>query len=168
MTNETPDRDDLMAEHFLGQIKIDGAWQDYARSDFYTARAWATADAKNRRVVDWIYKEKILVPASPGDLPFTARALRLPPEAYQWKSADVRDAAHKISKLAADLEHWDSRLGLASDDEKAYEAAYEQAERVLTELAVAYRDLGLALGDAGVSRLPIDSTRMPTADNDKN
>lgn len=53
-----------MTETHLGQIKIDGEWKDYARSTREEAVRWAEADPENRRVVDWIYKERILWPES--------------------------------------------------------------------------------------------------------
>ena len=50
-------------EEFLGQILRDGKWLDYARGHEASARTWYEADPANRRVVDWIYKERILMPA---------------------------------------------------------------------------------------------------------
>lgn len=47
-------------ETYLGQIKIDGRWMDYARGNEAETRTWQQADPANRRVVDWIYKEKII------------------------------------------------------------------------------------------------------------
>lgn len=47
-------------ETFLGQIKINGKWEDYARGTRAKAWNWQQADPANRRVVDWIYKDKII------------------------------------------------------------------------------------------------------------
>ena len=50
-------------ETCLGQIKVDGKWMDYARGTHETSRKWFEGDPENRRVVDWIYKERIIFPA---------------------------------------------------------------------------------------------------------
>lgn len=51
-------------EAFLGQVLIDGKWLDYARGHEEPSRRWQQADPTRRRVVDWIYKERVIVPAS--------------------------------------------------------------------------------------------------------
>ena len=50
-------------ETFLGQILHEGEWLDYARGTEESARTWFEGDPENRRVVDWIYKERIIFPA---------------------------------------------------------------------------------------------------------
>lgn len=51
-----------MIETWLGQILVDGEWLDYARGTQQAARAWHAEDPANRRVVDWIRKDHILIP----------------------------------------------------------------------------------------------------------
>lgn len=57
-----------MTEHkpetWLGQIRHQGRWMDYARGDEKSARRWHRQDPANRRVVDWIRKEQILIPST--------------------------------------------------------------------------------------------------------
>lgn len=53
---------DYVLEEFLGQIKMDGRWVDYARGVEAESRKWQAADPGARRVVDWISKE-VIVPA---------------------------------------------------------------------------------------------------------
>lgn len=50
-------------ETWLGQILIDGVWTDYARGHEAASRQWQEEDPTERRVVDWIHKDKILVAA---------------------------------------------------------------------------------------------------------
>jgi hypothetical protein len=50
-----------MSEEFLGQIRHEGAWLDYARGTEAAAREWQQQDPANRRVVDWIYKENVII-----------------------------------------------------------------------------------------------------------
>jgi hypothetical protein len=50
-------------ETYLGQILIDGEWLDYARGHEQESRRWQQADPTRRRVVDWIRKERVLIPA---------------------------------------------------------------------------------------------------------
>lgn len=53
-----------MSDTWLGQIRtIHGKWVDYARGQEAESRKWQAADPENRRVVDWIHKDRILVPA---------------------------------------------------------------------------------------------------------
>lgn len=52
----------MSAETFLGQILHDGKWLDYARGHEAESRKWQSEDPANRRVVDWIHKERILIP----------------------------------------------------------------------------------------------------------
>lgn len=55
-------------EEWLGQIwsNLNGTaewgWRDYARGTEEQSRAWQAQDPTKRRVVDWIYKERVLVP----------------------------------------------------------------------------------------------------------
>lgn len=58
-----PVRPGYVAEEWLGQILIDGKWLDYARGTEDASRRWQASDPANRRVVDWIRKDKILIPA---------------------------------------------------------------------------------------------------------
>lgn len=57
-------RPGFVPEEFLGQILIDGKWVDYARGTEAASRSWQAGDPTKRRVVDWIYKEQIIIPAS--------------------------------------------------------------------------------------------------------
>ena len=52
-------------EEFLGQILTDGQWVDYARGTETASRRWQADDPKNRRVVDWIDKAKVIVAPTP-------------------------------------------------------------------------------------------------------
>lgn len=56
--------DAYVPETWLGQIFHEGQWLDYARGFEAPSRRWQAEDPTNRRVVDWIDKKKILVPAS--------------------------------------------------------------------------------------------------------
>ena len=49
-----------MPETYLGQIKVDDEWQDYARGHRDETAAWAQRDPDERRIVHWIYKERVL------------------------------------------------------------------------------------------------------------
>lgn len=49
-------------ETYLGQIKVDGRWVDYARGHEAPSRTWQEAEPGIRRVVDWISGE-VLIPA---------------------------------------------------------------------------------------------------------
>lgn len=51
-------------ETFLGQIRHEGTWLDYSRGQEAEARRWQEQEPSDRRVVDWIYKERVLVPAT--------------------------------------------------------------------------------------------------------
>lgn len=51
-------------ETFLGQIRVEGEWLDYARGHEAESRRWQAADPANRRVVDWISRE-ILIAGHP-------------------------------------------------------------------------------------------------------
>lgn len=53
-------------ETCLGQILIDGKWLDYARGTELEARIWQLGDPKRRRVVDWIDKDRVIVPNTEG------------------------------------------------------------------------------------------------------
>jgi len=53
----------MTQETFLGQIRIDGVWMDYARGTEAASRHWVEQDTASRRVVDWIYKDRILMGA---------------------------------------------------------------------------------------------------------
>lgn len=52
-----------MSDTWLGQILVEGEWLDYARGQEAESRRWQAGDPENRRVVDWIRKDRILVPA---------------------------------------------------------------------------------------------------------
>ena len=58
----------MATEEFLGQIRKDGIWMDYARGTETAAREWYEGDRANRRIVDWIYKERILYPKPATDV----------------------------------------------------------------------------------------------------
>jgi hypothetical protein len=60
-------RPGFIPEEYLGQILIDGKWVDYARGTEATSRAWQAGDPANRRVVDWIWKERVIFPAPTGE-----------------------------------------------------------------------------------------------------
>lgn len=51
-------------ESFLGQILVDGTWLDYARGSEEDSRRWQQGDPTRRRVVDWIYTDRVIIPAS--------------------------------------------------------------------------------------------------------
>lgn len=53
---------DRQPEEFLGQIKIDNAWVDYARGYEEVSKTWQSHDPGGRRLVHWISRE-VLVPA---------------------------------------------------------------------------------------------------------
>jgi hypothetical protein len=59
-----PTRPGYVPEEYLGQIRTgpDAPWEDYARSTEAEARRWQAADPDHRRVVDWIYKERVIFP----------------------------------------------------------------------------------------------------------
>ena len=54
--------DTYVPETFLGQIFHEGEWLDYARGHEPESRRWQAGDRLNRRVVDWIRKENLLIP----------------------------------------------------------------------------------------------------------
>jgi hypothetical protein len=54
---------DMAQESWLGQIRVDGKWVDFARGFEGESRRWQAGDPTNRRVVDWIDKAKILIEA---------------------------------------------------------------------------------------------------------
>lgn len=53
-------------ETCVGQILHEGQWLDYARGTERESRLWQLRDPENRRVVDWIDKRKVLIPAKPA------------------------------------------------------------------------------------------------------
>lgn len=57
-------REGYVLEEYLGQILVEGRWLDFARGTEASAKRWQAADPKNRRVVDWIDKRKVIVEAS--------------------------------------------------------------------------------------------------------
>jgi hypothetical protein len=57
-------REGYVLEEYLGQILVEGRWLDYARGTEAASRRWQAADPKNRRVVDWIDKRKVIVEAA--------------------------------------------------------------------------------------------------------
>lgn len=61
MSNTT---DGPVLEEWLGQILVKGEWIDYARGTEAASREWQAANTDNRRVVDWIYKERVLIPST--------------------------------------------------------------------------------------------------------
>lgn len=69
-------RPEHVPEEFLGQILVDGKWADYSRGTEAAARRWQTADPANRRIVDWIYKERIIVAPSDPDEALLAAMMR--------------------------------------------------------------------------------------------
>lgn len=62
MSNANPDH---VPETFLGQILVDGVWLDYSRGVESAARDWQALAPDTRRVVDWIYKERVIFPEPP-------------------------------------------------------------------------------------------------------
>jgi hypothetical protein len=60
-------REGYVEETWLGQIWQDDQWMDYARGTEASSRRWQREDPENRRVVDWIRKENILVANTPRD-----------------------------------------------------------------------------------------------------
>lgn len=63
MSTDTPTGPTPFAqETLLGQIFLDGRWRDYARTaDEQSARQWVAADPQRRRVVDWIFTDRVLI-----------------------------------------------------------------------------------------------------------
>ena len=53
----------MQDETYLGQIRHEGKWLDYARGTEASARSWQAEEPSDRRVVDWIKKEQVLIPA---------------------------------------------------------------------------------------------------------
>lgn len=49
-----------MTDTYLGQILQDGEWNDYARGQRDETADWARRDPDERRIVHWIYKERVL------------------------------------------------------------------------------------------------------------
>lgn len=74
MTNDTytPDGDRVVTETHLGQLwdATSERWLDYARGGRDESLRWQLADPENRRVVDWIYKERVIVPPAPSSAQF--------------------------------------------------------------------------------------------------
>ena len=52
-----------MEETYLGQIRHEGRWLDYARGTEEASRTWQEQEPTDRRVVDWIDKDRVLIPA---------------------------------------------------------------------------------------------------------
>ena len=71
MSNRRPEH---VPEEFLGQILVRNAegvdeWVDYSRGTEDAARRWQAEKPDTRRVVDWIYKERIIFgPGAPEPL----------------------------------------------------------------------------------------------------
>lgn len=59
-------------ETHLGQIRKAGVWMDYARGHKAESIAWAMGDRANRRVVDWIDKDRIIWPTPVSETSDTA------------------------------------------------------------------------------------------------
>lgn len=55
-------REGYVPEEFLGQILVNGKWLDYARGTEAASVQWFKGDPENRRIVDWIRKERVLYP----------------------------------------------------------------------------------------------------------
>lgn len=53
-------RDGFVPEEFLGQILRDGVWLDYARGTQKAALEWYEESPSDRRVVDWIDKQRVI------------------------------------------------------------------------------------------------------------
>lgn len=81
-------------EH-LGQIRTgpDARWEDYTRGTEAEARRWQAEDPANRRVVHWIYKEHVIIPASEPDDAVLAEILRR----VLVHAAEARTAHHHLT-----------------------------------------------------------------------
>ena len=55
-------REGWVPEEFLGQIWHEGRWLDYARGTEAASKAWCEQSPEDRRVVDWIWKERVIFP----------------------------------------------------------------------------------------------------------
>lgn len=140
MTNQ---REGYVPETHLGQIKVDGAWMDYARGHREESIRWAKGDPENRRVVDWIRKEQIIWP-EPTAVDNTMLVYFLTERTETSTSVDVEVVIGEGDDASAEA--------LTVDDSEPLDVYGLIFSRIFDELGYALSDPG----DFSWERVPLD------------